>query len=188
MPEVLIHLLIPAAALIIAGFDRKIVLYFAPFAMIHDIDIFFGIHRSGFHSLLVLGLISLVLLFYTFKYKPQWKSHAIIISFLLLSHPLMDLITGYVQLFWPFDTYFWLEISAPTLDPITTAINFSAFYVIFHISPPQDITPAVEPMPLFENQGLIAIILIGLAMTYWLIKSRRSEEQQNHTTIRPTEE
>ena len=190
VPEVLIHLLIPTAALIIAGFDRKLVLYFSPFAIIHDFDILFGAHRSILHSLFVLGPISLVLLFYTFYYKPQWKNHAIIISFLLLSQPLLDLFTGPVQLFWPLDTYFYIWIQAPTIDPSTLTIDFGAFFIKFLILTPQqagELPGAGVPIDIFSNTGLIALILIGIALTYWIIKSRKSENQQNQSIIHEEE-
>ena len=182
LPEVLIHLILPAAALIVMGFDRKLVLYLCPFAVIPDIDILFGIHRMMLHSIFVLGAISIVLLTYTFHYKPEWKTHAIIISILLLSHPLLDLITGPLQILWPINLWFYVKITAPMIDPSTLAIYFTEFPIQLLIYTPLDIIPGTgEPFPIFENTGLLALILIGLAMTYWLIKSRRSKNQQNNS-------
>ena len=191
LPEILLHLLIPAAALIIIGFDRKLVLYFCPLAVFHDLDILFGAHRAIFHSIFVLGPIALILLFYTFNYKPEWKSHAIIISVFLLSQPFMDLFTGPIQLLWPLDTHFYLWIQAPTIDPSTLTINFGDFFIKFLILTPQQagaLPGAGDPIHLFYNQGLIALILIGLAMLFWLLKSRKSETQQKNSTILPAED
>lgn len=178
MPEVLLHLLIPAAALIIAGFDKKLVIYFCPLAILPDLDILFGAHRAILHSLFLLGAISFTLLFYTFHYKPQWKSHAIIISILLLSHPLMDLFTGPIQLFWPLNTYFYLWIQAPTIDPSTFNIDFGSFFIKFLVLTPQqagEIPGAGEPIGLFTNAGLIAFMLFGIAVAFWILRSRKAE-------------
>jgi membrane-bound metal-dependent hydrolase YbcI (DUF457 family) len=176
MSEVLIHLIIPAAALIVFGFDRKLVLYLCPFGVLPDLDILFGIHRGAVHSIFVLGAISAALLLFTKYYKPEWKTHVVIIALLLLSHPLLDLITGPVQILWPINLQFYLKIVAPMMDPTTLAIYFTEFPIQLLIYTPADVIPGMgQPFPLFENTGIIALILIGMAMILWLIKSRKNE-------------
>ena len=190
MPELLIHLLLPAAALIIAGFDRKLVLIFCPIAILPDFDIFFGIHRSFMHSLFFLGAICAILLLYTIYYKPQWKTHAIIISILLLSHPILDFFTAPVQLFWPIQSYFWLRIDPPTLDFATLAIDFGAFVIALLILTPEaagGILEPTEPLGLFSNEGLLFLLLMGIAVMYWLIHSRKLGKLQPQPTINPEE-
>ncbi|MBD3228812.1 MAG: hypothetical protein GF329_11555 [Candidatus Lokiarchaeota archaeon] len=174
MPKPLIHLLIPMAALIIAGFNRKNVIILSPLAVIADTDLLFGAHRSILHSFFILGPISLILIFYSFKYRSDWKSSGIIISIYLLSHPLLDLFTGPIQLLWPLDIYYYLYINPPTIDPITNAINFGSFFIQFLVLTPETVGgyTEVNPIPIFENVGLISLILIGLAITYWLIKNK----------------
>lgn len=181
MPEVLIHLIVPAAALIVAGFDRKSVLMLCFFAVIPDIDIVFGAHRAFLHSITVLGAIAAVLLIYTHYYKPKYRTYAVIISILLLSHPFLDLFTGYVQLFWPSNLYFWIKIDAPTLDPITAGIDFSAFSITLLITTPGGLPTPSEPMPLFYNTGLILLIVMGCAILYWIIKTRKVENKKNNS-------
>lgn len=189
MSEVLIHLIIPAAALIVAGFDRRLVLIFCPLAIIPDFDILLGIHRQSFHSIFVLGAISLLLLIYTFRYKPQWKTHAIIISILLISHPLLDLITGPIQILWPIDYQFHLKFVAPTLDPTTLAIYFTEFPIQLLIYGPGAAIPGYgTPFPLFENTGLIAFMLMGIAVLFWGITSRKSKNKKKSSTILPSED
>ena len=173
----LIHLLIPTAALIIAGFDRKLVLLLCPLAVIPDFDVIFGAHRSISHSLFVLGAISFFLLFYTFHFKPQWKIPAIIVSVFILSNPLMDLFTGPTQLLWPIDSYYYLLIQAPTLTLSPLSLDFSSFIIKFLILTPQEVGGLpVEPFYIFKNEGLISLIIIGLAVLYWIFKVRKSEK------------
>ena len=189
MSEVLIHLIIPAAALIVAGFDRRLVLIFCPIAILPDLDILLGIHRQSFHSIFVLGAISLLLLFYTFRYKPQWKTHAIIISILLLSHPILDLMTGPIQILWPIDYYFYLKFVAPTFDPTTLAIYLTEFPIQFLVYGPGAGIPTYgAPFPLFENTGLIALMLMGIAILFWGITSRKSKNNEKSSTILPSED
>ncbi len=190
MSEVLIHLIIPAAALIIAGYDRRLVLLFCPLAVIPDIDVIFGAHRSFLHSLIFLGALSVGFVIYTIRYKPEWKSQAIIISLLLLSHPILDLFTAPVQLFWPLDSYYWVEIQAPTFDVSTLSIDFGAFFIIFHIYTPQAaevVLGSGGAFGLFTNEGLMAFLLLGIAITYWLIRSRKSADSQKSLVIQPAE-
>ena len=188
LSEVLIHLIIPAAALIVVGFDRKLVLLLCPFAVLPDIDILFGIHRQALHSIFVLGSFSFILLMFTFHYKPQWKTYAIIITLLLLSHPLLDLITGPIQILWPIDLHFHLKFVAPLLDPTTLSLSFPEFPVQFLIYTPQTVPIIAQPFPIFENTGVIAFILIGIAILYWLLISRKKEAQKNQTKVLPMEE
>jgi len=190
MSEVLIHLLIPVAALIIAGFDRKLVLIFCPLAVIPDIDVIFGAHRSFLHSLIFLGFFSILFLFYTSRYKPQWKTHAIIISLLLLSHPLLDFITGPVQLLWPIDTYYYLQINPPTFDTSTLSVNFGVFTISLLILSPAAaalIINPTEPITLFSNEGLVALALFGVAILYWLMSRRKASDLPTKTVIQPSE-
>jgi membrane-bound metal-dependent hydrolase YbcI (DUF457 family) len=181
MPEPLIHLIIPMAALVILGFKRKEAILLSPLAIFHDFDIFLGAHRSIFHSLIILGIISSILLIYTFKFKKKWKSLAIIISVYLLSHPLLDLITGPIQLFWPFDTYYYLWIQAPSYDAVNNVINFSDFFVKFLILTPQGAGDIGETQPigLFSNSGLISFTIIGLAIIIWIIKDKYFKTSEN---------
>jgi len=176
---VLIHLALPIAALIVAGFDRKLVLLFCPLAIIPDLDIIFGAHRSISHSLFALGGISIVLILYALYFKPQWKNPAIIISLLILSHPFMDIFVGPTQFLWPIDSYYYLLIEAPiiTLSPLT--IDFSAFSMQFLIYTPQEAGEImITPFSIFTNEGLIALIIIGVAVLYWIIRIRKAPPEK----------
>lgn len=180
MPELLIHLLIPAAALIIAGFNKKSVILFAPLSLIPDIDILFGNHRSILHSLFILGSISIILMVYTFYFRPWWKSPAIIISLLILSHSLMDLFTGPTQLLWPIESYYYLWIQAPTVSFSPFSINFNSFFIRFLILTPQEAAGfgIGQPLYIFGNSGIISLVLIGLAFLYILLKFKNSNSQK----------
>lgn len=180
LPELLIHLLIPTAALIIVGFNRKLVLLFCPLSILPDIDVFFGSHRGILHSLFILGSISIILIISTHYFKPQWKYPAIIISLLLLSHPLMDLFTGPTQLLWPIDSYYYLWIQAPTIVLSPFSIDFSSFFIKFLILTPQEAAAigAGQPLYLFGNSGIISLILIGLAILYVIFKSESRNPQK----------
>ena len=176
----LIHLLIPTAALIIAGFNRELVLLFCPLAIIPDIDVLFGEHRSFLHSLFILGSISILLIVYTFYFKPQWKTPAIIISLLILSHPLMDLFNGPIQLLWPIQSYYCLWIQAPILNLSPLSIDFSSFFIKFLILTPTEAGEVIagKPIYIFENSGIISLILIGLAVLYGILKLRGTKSQK----------
>ncbi len=175
----LIHLALPIAALIIVGFDRKLVLLFCPLAIIPDLDVIFGAHRSVSHSLFALGAISIVLILYAIYFKPRWKAPAIIVSLLLLSHPLMDIFTGPTQLLWPIDSYYYLLIEAPIITLSPLSIDFNSFSIQFLVYTPQEVGEImIEPFSIFTNEGLIALIVIGVAVLYWIIRIRKAPPEK----------
>lgn len=174
MPEVLIHLALPVAALIIVGFDRRLVLIFCPLAIIPDFDVIFGAHRSVSHSLFALGAISIFLILYALYFKPKWKASAIIISIMLLSHPLMDFFTGPTQLLWPITSYYYLLISAPILTLSPLSIDFSSFTIKLLVLTPEEVSSMMIPFSIFTNEGLVAFIVIGLSVLYWIFRTKKT--------------
>lgn len=116
MPDLIIHILIPLTALLLF-YDkryRSYVILLAPLAIFPDIDhvITASLHRALFHNVFILApMIVLALFFYKTRNRGDQNDKgnrlnniAIIATFYLLSHLILDSFNGGVSLFYPFST------------------------------------------------------------------------------------
>jgi len=93
-------------------------------AILPDLDVFLGIHRMVFHSLLILLPISLTILGIAYGWFPSYKEPAFIIAFALLSHTFLDWLQYWNALLWPIPLAFWLNLTITILptSPIPTPL------------------------------------------------------------------
>jgi hypothetical protein len=125
VPSLIIHLLIPTlVALALHRWPTRLVLLMMPLAEFADLDFFLAPHRALAHNLFIPVIAGLA----WWQLRAQGSQHAdaaLLATFLLASHPLMDLFAGGVALFWPlWDQTFFLDvqilIDTRTLQPIPT--------------------------------------------------------------------
>lgn len=105
------HITIPLLILLALRVDTRKILVMLPFAVILDLDVFFGYHRFLFHNLLVAFLLPLMWTILIYKYKKEWFSYAWIALFFMVSHLILDITEG-IALFYPVLTTFYdVEVS-----------------------------------------------------------------------------
>jgi membrane-bound metal-dependent hydrolase YbcI (DUF457 family) len=111
MPTLLEHIAITGLVGLPLAKKPKWILALCPLAVFPDLDLFLGLHRIAFHSLLVLLPISLTLIGLAWYRFRDYREPAAFAAFCLLSHPLLDVLGYWVALFWPLvPASFWLNI------------------------------------------------------------------------------
>ena len=97
--EPLIHFGLVFAALFVFGIGPKIALLASLFTLAPDLDILFGIHPWFSHSLVILIVVGLLLVF--LLRRTRLRNFAPLALFAVLLHPVFDAFCGYTPIFWP---------------------------------------------------------------------------------------
>lgn len=179
--EPLIHFAIPFFLLVIFGVSKKKAAFASFFALLPDLDYFFGVHRSATHSLLILIVISLIALIFVRKRAGDKLGLAVICSIALFSHPFLDLFNDYTPILWPLlDRTVFIKIDASILSGFgSLSMNLNAGVLTSPLTFPN----AVVSESILSGEGLIlAIVLIAGA----LLKDRvpKGEEKELKTSER----
>jgi membrane-bound metal-dependent hydrolase YbcI (DUF457 family) len=104
-----LHLLLPLLFLLAIGIDKRRAVLFAPFAILPDFDVLFGLHRAALHSFLFVLVLPVAVIVYSRLRRPDWLPWALLAQFYLASHVVLDL--GGVAFLWPFvQEQFFLDI------------------------------------------------------------------------------
>lgn len=124
MPTLLAHIAIAGLVCLAIVKNPKWVLLFSWVAILPDFDIFLGLHRIAFHTLVLLIPISVAVISIAYRWFPTYKEPAFIIAFCLLSHTILDWLQYWNALFWPIPLAFWLNIQLTILptSPIPTPL------------------------------------------------------------------
>jgi hypothetical protein len=100
MPELALHFAVPFALTApVLGLRKATVVSFL--ALIPDLDVFFHVHRSPSHSVILLLVVSLAAVGLVSRLKPKFLGLALAGSLALLSHPLMDVFSTYTPILYP---------------------------------------------------------------------------------------
>jgi len=111
MPTLMEHMAIAGFVALPLSSKPKWIIGLCWVAILPDLDIFLGLHRIVFHSLLILGPISAVLVGVSWHWFPNFREPALFAAFCLLSHTILDWLQGWVALLWPIvPLAFWLNI------------------------------------------------------------------------------
>lgn len=100
MVEPLLHFVVPFASLKAVGIDMRKAVFASLVALTPDLDVFFGVHRSYSHSLIVLAAVTLPLLAATWNRK-NLRTLVMLAFFGVLIHFVLDLFQPSMPLFWP---------------------------------------------------------------------------------------
>ena len=85
-------------------------------AILPDLYVLFGVHRSMSHSLFVLVLAYSPFLVVTYRFKPEYFKLAIYCLLALLSHPVMDCFQTYTPILYPiYDRSVWVNVEGSLL-------------------------------------------------------------------------
>jgi hypothetical protein len=100
MVEPLLHFVVPFVSLRAVGLDLRKATFASLIALTPDLDVVFNTHRSPTHSVVMLGLVLLAFLALAWRRKTA-RSLALLATFGLFSHLLLDLVQTSTPLFWP---------------------------------------------------------------------------------------
>ena len=183
MPEVALHFAVPFALTApVLGLRRAMVV--SSLALIPDLDVFFHVHRSASHSLVLLMAVSLVVVGLVKKLKPKLFGAACVACLALLCHPVMDMFSTYTPVLYP-------------LIAESVHVNVQG-KIIFGASIEPSLTAQVNTMPtefagfqrldapVFTNEGFIVslllvvipLIVVSLRSLQPLSKPRRLNKDQ----------
>lgn len=114
MPHPALHFAIPFSVALACRVSYKKSFLFGFIAVLPDIDIIFGVHRSATHSILVLLLALAIALYFKFM---RSKGNFGLTSLALLTHPILDLFDGFTPILWPLLNYsLHLKVSLAPLN------------------------------------------------------------------------
>lgn len=171
MPEPLIHFIVPFFILIMLGYDVKKSAIISSLAVVPDLDVLFHVHRSVSHSIFFILIftipITIMLLYFAKKFSKKLFSvaDAIIVILVILSHPFMDVFTGFTPILWPLfnqSVYIFTELT-------TNMNNILDLNLIFKIQFDKIIFLKTSgDAPIFTGQGvgISLALLTGLVLKY----------------------
>jgi hypothetical protein len=159
--DILTHIFLPLIALYSIGEFRKSYFLLSMFAIFPDFDVFLGVHRGLFHSLIFLVPLAVFLMLLEYGLIAKIK-YSLVAIFFLFSHLFLDFLAGGVPFFYPvIDTGVGVEI--PFI------IEFGSSIAITEILPKLVyITPELvhgKSFNAFSGFGIAAMILF--AFMYW---------------------
>ena len=171
MPEPLIHFIIPFFILIMLGYNVKKSALISSLAIVPDLDVLFRVHRSVSHSIFFILIfsipITIMLLYLAKKFSKKFSSaDAIMTTLVMLSHPFMDIFTGFTPILWPLfnqSVYIFTELT-------TNMNNILNLNLIFKIQFDKIIFLKTSgDAPIFTGQGIgISLVLLtGLVLKYF---------------------
>jgi len=175
MPELALHFAVPfALAAPVLGVRRAIVV--SLISLLPDLDVFFHVHRSPSHSVILLLVASLVAVGLVRGLKPKFLGLALAGSLALLSHPVMDVFSTYTPIFYPLmlesvyvDFEGKLTIGSSATPSSTAQVNTTP--TVFESFQRLD-------APIFTSEGFIVSLLlvaIPLIMVFLLRVQTRSK-------------
>ncbi len=166
MPETLIHIVLPLFVLILVGFELKKAFALSLLAILPDFDILFGVHRSISHSLIFVTLIFAPFLFLT-RNKLNYLLPAF---FVILSHPILDMFTGYTPILYPLydkSVYIVTNLTVNTVNLLDIKFKFNIYKIptTFHL--------IEADAPIFTNYGIVVFLTLLTALFINHLKGSR---------------
>lgn len=164
MPEVLIHFIIPFFILIMLGLSLKKSILISSLGIVPDLDVIFHVHRSMSHSVIFILALTIPIVFVLNYLKIGKQNEMVIAILVILSHPFMDIFTGYTPVLWPlFDKSIYI------LTQLTTNMNnIWDLNLIFKVNFDKVVflQTTNSEGPIFTSQGfaMTLVLLIGLGM------------------------
>lgn len=135
-------------------------------AVIPDLDVIFHVHRSVSHSVIFILAVTVPIVLILNYLEVGKKNELVIAILVILSHPFMDIFTGFTPILWPL-----FDRSVYILAQLTTNMNnILALNLIFKVNLDKVVflQTTNSEGPIFTSQGfgMTLVLLIGLAMKY----------------------
>ena len=99
------HFILPFVALTLLGMDLRKAFLIGFLGVVPDLDVLFLYHRTLSHSVVVIGLVCLPFIVYSWRVRPEWLSDSLFCFLVLASNPLLDVFFGYTPVLWPLYPY-----------------------------------------------------------------------------------
>ncbi len=170
MPEPLIHFIIPFFLLVMLGFSLRKAALISLLAVIPDLDVIFHVHRSISHSVFFILVVIVPVILILDYFNNKLRKEMTVAVLVILSHPFMDMFTGYTPVLWPlFDKsiYIFTELT-------TNMNNVFDLNLIFKVNLDKIIflQTTNRDAPIFTSQGvgISLVLLAGFAMKNLSIK------------------
>jgi hypothetical protein len=173
--EPLLHFVVPLVTLRAVGLDWKSALFASFVALTPDLDVFFLVHRSASHSIIVLLVIVIPILILA-RRNPTIRNLTLLAAFAVTTHLMMDVFQTSTPLLWPLygrDIEIVSSLnfqigSGPTLVPNvaveTRPVDFASFETF--------------DAPLITAEGAgIALVLLAPIVTQIVISRKRASKK-----------
>ena len=164
MPEPLIHFIIPMFLLIMLGLNLKKSVLISSLAIIPDLDVLFGIHRSISHSVIFILVLSIIIILVLNYLKIGKNSEKLLAILVLLSHPFLDMFGGFTPILWPiFDKSIYIFTELTTNMNNVLDLNL-IFKINFEKTVFYKITGGDGPIFTSQGFGITLVLLTGLVL------------------------
>jgi membrane-bound metal-dependent hydrolase YbcI (DUF457 family) len=162
--DILTHLFIPLIGVYVAGMDgvkSPYLFLLSFFAILPDFDVFLGVHRGLFHSLIFLIPLSASILLAEYLMKNRIK-YSVLTVFFLFSHIFLDFLSGGVPFLYPLiDT--GLGVEFPFVIEFGSSVTVTEFLPKFVYFTPESVHG--RSFDAFSGFGVMSLILF--AVVYW---------------------
>lgn len=127
MVEPILHFAVPFVSLRAAELDWRSTIFACLVALIPDLDVIFGVHRSQSHSFFVIAAVAIPVLVATRK-RPTLRTFTLVGTFAVLTHLVLDFFQLAIDStptpsFWPFFSAQLITSENPTYaldEPVLT--------------------------------------------------------------------
>lgn len=168
MVEPLFHFAVPFVSLRAFGIDQRKALFFSLLALTPDIDVLFQVHRSQSHSFILLAIVVLPLLIFTWNRK-NLRSLVLLGAFAVSTHLVLDLFQSYTPVLWPLqDESIWITFTLTLHMGSAVAVTGSATVLV-----EQTVIERLTSLdaPVLTGEGLtISTVLLAPTIFQFLLK------------------
>jgi hypothetical protein len=167
--EPFLHVWIPFIVALILGMRWKKALLLSLIALTPDFDIIFHMHRILFHSVFVLGLMTVIASILLWKAKLVHLKDICLGVVFLASHLVLDLFSGYSALFWPFSEFAY-GVTVRISMSFSSPFNLSQ-YMQFRVIPLSQLVKTQEGFLLTDVGAAISILFGGALVARKILAS-----------------
>jgi membrane-bound metal-dependent hydrolase YbcI (DUF457 family) len=174
--EPLLHFVVPLVTLRAIGLDWKQTLFASFLALTPDLDVFFFVHRSASHSIIILlAIIIPILILARITRNSTVRDLTLLAAFAITTHLVMDVFQTGTPLLWPlynhdlqliFDLNFRIgsgPILAANTAVITSPIHFGSFQSF--------------DAPLITAEGAGIALVLMVPVLFQMVISRRTRKK-----------
>jgi len=169
MPELVLHFSVPFALTApVLGLRKAI--FISLVSLLPDLDVLLHTHRSGSHSVIILGAISLMVVGLVSKLRPRLLILASAGCLALLGHPIMDMFSTYTPILYPLvkdSVYLNVEVRALIASSISPILEAE-----IRTRPTRFENFGRFDAPIFSNESFIVSVLL-VAIPILLVLSQR---------------
>jgi hypothetical protein len=174
---------VPFASLRAVGIDLRKAALASLIALAPDLDVFFHVHRSESHSIIILAAIVIPLLFLT-RNRKEARAIVLLGTFGLITHLVLDLFQSPTPLLWPLINES-LMVSANLNLQIGTALAVTGSTGLFTGESTIGFFSSFDE-PLLTTEGLgISLVLLAPTIFTILRQATSSALKPVRTTILP---